>query len=169
MQNITWETLQEVINGTTMNTQEQESPPLYRLVNNFSWYLLIGAGDEVTEFTNGNQFAIAFEDYPDKQFSGTIVGNVSENGKFTYVVEMTEDIGSLINIRRADAQIYTMFDGLKVPESAIIEQNDQQGVNVVIENERIFIPVEVKIISEGQAIVLPLNEGELAVGQEVEV
>ncbi len=171
IKSVTSETVRNIIDGTAENqlAEDGAAQPLYRLVNNFKWYILIDSQNAVREFANGNTFAIVFDDYPDRQFEGTVVGNVTEDGQYVYVVEISEDIGSLLNTRRADAKIYTTFEGLKVPEESVKEQDGQAGVYVVIGREKTFVPVEVKIVKDGSAIISPIEEGTLlAAGQHIE-
>ena len=171
IKDVTSQDIQNILNGTMQGpaVQDGAAQPLYRLVNNFKWYVLVDSDTAMREFANNNTFAVVFDDYPDRQFQGTVVGNITVDTDHLYVLELSEDIGSLLNTRRADARVSTTFEGLKIPEESIKERDGATGVYVVTGREKTFVPVEVKIIKDGSAIVLPQGEGSmLAAGQHIE-
>jgi putative membrane fusion protein len=173
LQEITYSNIEDILNGTTIPHDTQAdtgAAPLYRLVNNFKWYILIETSEPMKEFANQNTFQIVFDDFQGKQHEGTVVGHIAEETGYIYVVEVLEDIGELLSARRADARVFTKFEGLKVPEEALRENDGETGVNVVTGNGKEFVPVNVEIIKDGSAIITPLSEGAvLASGQQVEV
>ncbi|MEG2881349.1 MAG: HlyD family efflux transporter periplasmic adaptor subunit [Christensenella sp.] len=149
---------------------DEAEKPVYRLVNNFKWYLLVYSEKEIPEFANGKVFSIAFDDYITRQYDGTVMGTVEEGNSFIYTIEINDDIGELLNVRRTDAKVFTQFSGLKVPEKALVKKNDVIGVNVVVGNEKTFVPVNVDIIKNENAIVAPIEPNSpLAENQHVEV
>ncbi|MEG0785106.1 MAG: HlyD family efflux transporter periplasmic adaptor subunit, partial [Christensenella sp.] len=118
----------------------------------------------------GKVFSIAFDDYITRQYDGTVMGTVEEGNSFIYTIEINDDIGELLNVRRTDAKVFTQFSGLKVPEKALVKKNDVIGVNVVVGNEKTFVPVNVDIIKNENAIVAPIEPNSpLAENQHVEV
>ncbi|MEG0784821.1 MAG: HlyD family efflux transporter periplasmic adaptor subunit, partial [Christensenella sp.] len=125
---------------------DEAEKPVYRLVNNFKWYLLVYSENKIPEFANGKVFSIAFDDYITRQYDGTVMGTVEEDDSFIYTIEINDDIGELLNVRRTDARVFTQFSGLKVPEKALVKKNDVIGVNVVVGHEKTFVPVNVDII-----------------------
>lgn len=131
--------------------------PLYRLVDNFSWYVVLEPRERVLEFANDNAFAVTFADYPDRRFEGRIIGNISEGDTYLYVMEFSEDIGQLVNTRRAMATLSASFDGLIVPEKAVVTSGGQQGVYVLENKVRTFVPVNVRIVQDGEAVVEALD------------
>ncbi|MEA4854474.1 MAG: HlyD family efflux transporter periplasmic adaptor subunit [Christensenella sp.] len=157
--------------SSTNENEETSDKPLFRLVNNYKWYLAVNSDVEIPELAQGNVFSIAFDDYMDKQYQGTVVGTVKEEeGGYTYAIEIDDDIGQLINTRRTNAKVFASFQGLKVPEKAIQEKDGVTGVTVVAGNDKTFVPVDVKIVKDGSAIIVPAQEGSiLAVNQHVEV
>ncbi len=178
IQRLTSADLAEIFDGTGGLSQEtaqaavQETvqTPLFRLVNNFKWYVLVRSEAPIREFANGNQFTIAFDDYMDKQYTGTVVGSITEPKINIYVVEITEDIGQLLTARRTDTNFYTKFQGLRVPENAIAQKDGEQGVTLVEGGKRAFVPVNVKTIKNGFAIIESADpQTPLSSGQNVEV
>lgn len=152
--------VRSILGGTLPMAQIAEgTEPLYRLVNNFQWYIVIPSRDAMLEFANDNTFRVSFEGYPDRQFEGTVIGNISEGDDHLYVMEFNEDIGSLVNTRRARARISTTFSGLDVPVDALKDQDGRAGVYVVENKSSTFVPVTVRCMDSTQAIVEPIDSG----------
>ena len=90
----------QVLNGTTKSQQESSDEgaekQIYRLVNNFKWYLVVRSDQEIPEFANDNSFSIAFDDYISRQYQGIVVGNVKEEDGYVYAIEIDDDIGELL-------------------------------------------------------------------------
>lgn len=173
IENIKSSDILDILNGTTgsQETQGEETEqPAYRLVNSYKWYLVIRSEEEIPEFTNDREFSIAFNDYVERQYQGVVSGAVKEENDYLYVIEISDDIGELLNVRRADTRVFTQFTGLKVPEKALKEKDGVTGVNVVVGREKTFVPVTVDIIKDGNAIVTPAEaDSLLAERQHVEV
>lgn len=172
IENITSADLLAILEGSPTpdsgTTDESSSTPLFRLVNNFQWYILLYSPQPIPEITRDTTFTIAFDEYMDRQYQGKVVGTVAEDQSSIYILEMQEDIGELLDVRRADARLRTSYSGMKVPESAIVTEEGVLGVYVVADKDKIFVPIDVKIQKDGQAIILPKDEASmLYVGQEV--
>jgi len=172
IENITSADLLAILEGsqtaTTGATDESTEKPLFRLVNNFKWYILLYSPQPIPEITRDTTFTIAFDEYLDRQYQGKVVGTVTEDQSSIYILEMQEDIGELLDVRRTDAKLRTSYSGMKVPENAIVTEDGVLGVYVVSDKDKVFVPIDVKIQKDGQAIILPKEEGSLlSVGQEV--
>lgn len=172
---ITSADVNEILNGgaeESQNTAADDSAqaPLYRLVNNYQWFLVTQSDTEIPEFAQGNTFSIAFDDYLDKPYTGRVVGTVKEETGYVYALEITDDIGQLLNARRTDVKVFSKFEGMKVPEKAIQDKEGVTGVTVVAGRDKTFVPVDVKIIKDGSAIIAPVDaDSILTVNQHVEV
>ncbi len=172
---ITSADVNEILNGgadskQNVSTEDSVEKPLFRLVNNYQWFLVTQSDVEIPEFAQGNVFSIAFDDYLDKPYSGTVVGTVKEDGGYVYALEITDDIGQLLNVRRTDAKVFAKFEGMKVPQKAIQDKDGVTGVTVVAGRDKTFVPVNVKIIKDESAIIEPAEVGSiLTVNQHVEV
>jgi putative membrane fusion protein len=150
-------------------TASETERPLYRLVDNYKWYLLIVSADPIQEFESDNDFMIVFKDYVDQQYTGKVVGKREEEAGFIYAIEINDDIGPLLNTRRADATIHTVFEGIKVPSKSIKTVENVQGVYLIEDNEKTFIPVNVLIDQDGYSIIEPIDGSDtLQAGQEIE-
>ena len=175
LQEITYADIEEILNGNTDTASQPHRDdngmtPLYRLVNNYKWYLLIETDHPMKELANQNSMQVMFDSFQGKQYEGTVVGYIGEDAKFIYVIEILDDIGELLTVRRADARVFMKFEGLKAPQEALKEKDGDVGVYVVDGKERDFVPVKVEIIKDGNAIISPLDDSMiLTSGQKVEV
>lgn len=164
LQELTYSDIKEILNGSESTSirqsasNSQASQPLYRLINNFKWYILVDVEQPMREFNQGNTFTISFEDVTTRTYEGTVVGRIVEDQRCMYVLEILDDIGELLSVRRINARLYTKFEGLKVPTNAITEQNGTTGVTAVTENGNIFVPVTIDIESGDNAIINPVEE-----------
>lgn len=169
---LTIKNINDIINGSTLSKagSSDTQRPLYRLVNNVQWYLLIVTLTPIREFGTGTNFEIAFNDYPDKQYAGKVIGNrMEQESGYIYAIQINDDIGPLLNVRRADAKIHTTFTGMKVPSKAVKTVDKQQGVYLIENNQKKFVPVNVLIDQGGNSIIKAANEGDtLHAGQEIE-
>lgn len=154
LRNVNAAVIDALLAGTLQVAQEEEEArPLYRLVDNFSWYMVVHPPSRVLEFANDNVFSVTFMDFPDRAFEGRVIGNISEGDTYLYVLEFSEDIGPFVNVRRTTATLRADFEGLLVPQQALTEVNGTQGVEVLENNVRTFVPVDVRIIKDGQAVI----------------
>ena len=155
IRNVSAEVVEALLNGTlqVQTDEEDTARPLYRLVDNFSWYAVLEPSEHILEFANDNTFSVVFEDDPERRFEGRIIGNIAEGTRYLYVMEFSEDIGGLVNTRRTTATLSAVFDGLIVPERAVVTVGGQQGVYVLENKVRSFVPVNVRIVQNGEALV----------------
>lgn len=152
--------VRSILDGTLPMAQIAEgTEPLYRLVNNFQWYIVIPSYESVLEFANDNVFAVEFTEYPDRKFEGTIIGHIVEGSDHLYVMEFNEDIGQLVNTRRATARLTADFTGFRVPVDAVRQVDGKDGVYVVHEPDTTFVPVTVRATENSEAIVVPDDPG----------
>ena len=168
--NITIDDVNDILNGSTLVQTDSDSldKPLYRIVNSYKWYLLAVSPLEIPEYEMGRSFYIAFNEYLDKQYTGTVVGVREENFGYIYAIEVNDDIGPLLSTRRTTADIYTIFEGLQIPSSCIKTVNDEKGVYVKTGNSETFVPVTVEIEKDGKSIIKPANSSfTLNAGMEI--
>lgn len=171
IEQLTIKNINDIVNGSALTqvVSSEAERPLYRLVNNYKWYLLIVSGEPIHEFESDNEFMIAFKEYVDKQYTGKVVGQREEDAGFIYAIEVNDDIGPLLNTRRADATIHTVFEGIKVPSGSVKTVENIKGVYVVDDKKKTFVPVSVLIDKGGYSIIRPVNENDtLKAGQEIE-
>ena len=170
IEQLTIKDINDILNGSTLTqiTADSAETPLYRLVNSYDWYLLIVSKNAIDEFDMGQTFQIAFDEYLDKQYTGSVVGVREEDAGFVYAIEIQDDIGTLLNTRRTTAKIYSVFEGVKVPASAVKTVEGMTGVYVVDGYEKTFVPVRVLIEQDGMAIIEAADDSvKIAAGMEI--
>ena len=80
---------------------------------------------------------------------------------------VTSNVRTVLNTRTSQATVGELYvSGLQVPLNALRQQNGQIGV-VLTDGNGIFVPVEVLMQDNENAVVMPLDVGALAEGQKV--
>ena len=97
---------------------------------------------------------MTFEGYFERPYSAKVTSvRTLDSGDKLYILEMTEDIGPLLSVRTADAQMHLDFTGMMVPEKAIFTQDDQKLIKLVQGDTANLIPVDV-LISDGENCII---------------
>ena len=159
--------LEEVSEGKTVETAGEDTAyaPLYRVVDENEWYVVMLSDKKIPEMFLGNIFTIVFDDYLETQYTGVVydVSELEENDGFVYTILIQDNIGPLIGERRVSAKVYTVIEGMRVP-TACIRETDQ--VNYVETTDGQIVPVF--IIADGgdyQYIQTYQGEATLEIGQ----
>lgn len=144
--------LEEVSAGKTVSTsgEEQANVPLYRVVNEGEWYVVLLSGKKVPEMFLGNAFTMVFDDYLDVQHTGTVfnIQELENNDGYVYTIQVKDNIGPMIGDRRVTARLVTTIEGMRVPRSCI---RLEDGINYVERVTGEYVPVLV-IGSEGDNV-----------------
>lgn len=115
--------LEEVIAGKTVETlgDNQAFIPLYRVVNQNEWYVILLSDVDIPEMYIGNGFSIIFDDYLDSQQTGVLFEKTTleNNDGFVYTILIRDDIGALLGERRISAKLYNVQEGMRIPRSCI--------------------------------------------------
>ena len=159
--------LEEVADGKTIETAEEDTAfaPLYRVVDENEWYVVMYSAERIPEMFRSNIFSIVFDDYLESQYTGVVydVTELEENDGFVYTILIQDDIGPLLGDRRVSAKVYTVIESMRVPTACVRETD---GVNYVETTDGQIVPVF--IIANGgtyQYIQTYEGEAELQVGQ----
>ena len=163
----TKEVIQEVGSGKTIETAEEDAAyaPLYRVVDENEWYVVMLSDEQIPEMFAGNIFTIVVEDYLDTQFTGIVydVSKLEENDGFVYTILIQDNIGPLLGERRVSAKVYTVIEGMRVP-TACVRETDQ--VSYVETTDGQIVPVF--IIADGgdyQYVQTYQDQATLEIGQ----
>ena len=115
--------LEEVSEGKTIETAEEDQAyaPLYRVVNENEWYVVMLSDSEIPEMFLGDVFSIVFDDYLDTQYTGVVydAAELEENDGFVYTILIQDNIGPLLGERRVSAKLYTVIEGMRVPKACV--------------------------------------------------
>ena len=159
--------LEEVSEGKTVETPEHDQAyrPLYRVVDENEWYVVLLSDKRIPEMFIGSGFSLIFDDYLDFQFTGAVV-NMSElenNNGFVYTILIEDDIGPLLDKRRVSAKVYNEMEGMRVPASCVKSTDE---VDYVETPDGEVIPVYI-IADDGEYVFIQtyLGEKTLEIGQ----
>lgn len=147
--------------------EAQAFRPLYRLVNNHNWYVIIVDRENRQLLQNKGTYDLVFEGYHDDSFRGKVIQSKRNKKDMYYVMEMKEEIGPLLNVRKGKITIDNTFEGLKVPVKGIEQREGEKGIIRFEQGKRVFVPVEVIIKDEEYAIVKPKDTESLEVNQQI--
>ena len=159
--------LEEVQSGKTIETAEEDTAyaPLYRVVDENEWYVVMRSDERIPEMFRGNIFSIVFDDYLESQYTGVVydVTELEENDGFVYTVLIQDNIGSLLGERRVSAKVLSVIEGLRVPTACIKEA---EQVSYVETEDGQIVPVFI-IADSGDYQYVQTYEGEaeLSIGQ----
>ena len=159
--------LEEISAGKIIETPEHDQAfaPLYRVVDENEWYVVMHADERIAEMFIGNGFSLIFDDYLETQYTGVVVDatKLENNDGFVYTILIEDDIGPLLDKRRVSAKVYNEMKGLRVPASCV-KSTDQ--VDYVETPEGEIIPVLI-IADDGEYVFIQTYSGEktLKIGQ----
>ena len=142
--------LQEVEAGKTIKTSEkdQATAPLYRVVNENAFYVVMYSDKKIPEMYEGNKFTLVFDDYLDYQYTGTVfnVTELEKNDGYVYTILIQDNIGPLLGDRRVTAKLYSVQEAWRVPAGCV---KKSEGVDYVETADGRIIPVMVVADKDG--------------------
>lgn len=140
---------------------------IYRIVNQEKWYVALVADAEVWNPVVGQEYYLQMQGFEDLAFTASVTSVQKESGTLLAVFEIDDPIGPLIYQRTGKAMMSITISGLSVTNKAIYEQNGQKGVWLYDVPGGTFIPVEVLSDDGKNALIQPLVDGAIDVGQRV--
>ena len=158
-----------VLSGANLaNTKATRSGGIYRIVDQDKWYVAVltdGAG--WTPVQGQDNYFMQLEGFDDLSFTAAVYSVQKENGATLAVFEINDPIGPLIYQRTGKAQFSITLTGLSVRADALYNQNGQMGVWVYDVPGGTFVPVEVLSTDGNIAMIQPLVENALQLGQPI--
>lgn len=157
-----------VLNGGKLaNTQKTRSEGIYRIVDQDDWYVAILANAEEWTPVVGQSYFLQMEGYDDLSYTATVTSVLKENGNVLAVFKVDDPMGALIYKRTGKAQFSITLTGLSVDSKALYDQQGQIGVWLYDVPGGTFVPVEVLHDDGDIAMIQPLVDGVLQLGQKV--
>lgn len=157
-----------VLNGGKLaNTQKTMSEGIYRIVDQDDWYVAILANAEEWTPVVGQSYFLQMEGYDDLSYTATVTSVLKESGNVLAVFKVDDPMGSLIYKRTGKAQFSITLTGLSVDSKALYDQQGQIGVWLYDVPGGTFVPVEVLHDDGDIAMIQPLVDGVLQLGQKV--
>jgi hypothetical protein len=141
----------------------RQSKPVYRLVGDTEWYVLLIAAEGDLNASFGQLFSFQMDGFIDVIYTGMV--DKIQNG--IIALRVTDLIGPLINQRSGSFTIGANISGLVVPAGSLKNYGNQIGVYLSDRHGGSFVPVQV-LSSDGRgALVRPIIDGSLIAGQYV--
>jgi hypothetical protein len=146
--------LEEISAGKTVSISEKDQAykPLYRVVSEDNWYVVLLSENRIPEMLQGNVFSMVFDDYLDKQYTGSVynIQELENNEGYVYTIKINENIGPMLGDRRVSARLATTIQGWRIPRSCL---KPEDGVNYVENESGEYVPVAV-VGSEGDSVLV---------------
>ena len=117
MQNLTVQNIQDITAGKSFYQQDGQdvTKPLYRLVEQNLFYVVMVADEQVPEFANNTAFQVQFSGDEESTYVGKVIGYVEDSGQYLYYLEFNEDVSKLLTARRVSMKITSDYVGIEVP------------------------------------------------------
>ncbi len=169
LSDINLETVRAVLDGRKPDAAKSRlTTNVFRMVSVDKWYIILLSSDPDWNPVSGHPISFQMTGFPDVSYTGTVVRAQKSEGAIMAQLEIRGELGPLINQRKGKAEIGAQLSGLIVPLRALTEQAGQQGVWLSdVPGGGTFIPVEVLSRGSGNALIKPIREGTLGVGQRV--
>ncbi len=158
-----------VLAGNNLETTRQtRSGGIYRIVDQDHWYVAVLAnGNTWTPMVGQDNYYMQMEGFDDLSFTASVHSVQKENDTTLAVFEVRDPIGPLIYCRKGKAQFSITLTGLSVRTEALYNENGQVGVWVYDVPGGTFVPVEVLSTDGSIAMIQPVVDGALQLGQTV--
>ncbi len=164
---LTPEQLRTVLAGGSLGGGRSRTQGIYRVVNQNRWYAVILAEGDNWNPVVGQQYYLQMEGFEDVSYDASVTRVQKMDGQVIAEFEINDPIGPLLYERSGKVALSTELSGLSVPSEALYEQNGQIGVWVYDVPGGTFVAVEVLSNDGKNALVQPLLDGALQLGQRI--
>ena len=142
---------------------------VYRIVNQNQWYVALVTDAKTWNPVVGQPYTLQMEGFEDLSFTAFVTSVQKESGTILAVFQINDPIGALIYQRTGRARLTATISGLSVSSKALSEENGQLGVWLIDVGGETFVPVEVLSSDGRDALIQPLVDGALGIGQRVRI
>ncbi len=158
-----------VLSGSSLeNTRQTRTTGIYRIVDQNHWFVaVLASGNTWTPVVGQDNYFMQLEGFDDLIYTASVYSVQKEGDTTLAVFEIKDPIGPLIYRRSGKAQFNIELTGLSVRVEALYNQNGQMGVWVYDVPGGTFVPVEVLSTDGSIAMIQPLVDGALQLGQTV--
>lgn len=166
---LTIQDIRSVLGGAALaTTQATRQNGICRIVDQDKWYVaVLIEGNNWTPMVGQDNYYMLMEGFDDLAFNAAVTSVQKDNGVTLAVFEVDNPIGPLIYRRTGRAQFSITLQGLAVRTEALYNDNGQMGVWVYDVPGGTFVPVEVLSTNGNIAMIQPLVDGSLTLGQTV--
>ena len=159
MTKLTTQNIEDILGGKSFYKQDTATAtnPLYRLVDQNLWYVVFMTEERVPEFENNTAFKVRFFEGDDDVYVGNVIDCVQDGSNYLYYFEFNQPVDKLLTVRQVNAEITADYVGIKVPMSAIVEEEGVKGVYYQDGEKKVFEPITVLIQEGDMAIIQPVD------------
>ena len=149
--------------GKLGDAKSIKTTDVYRLVDQDSWYVALVLSDNSWNPVVGQQYYLQMEGFEDLSFTAYVTSVQKDMAVF----QINDPMGPLLYQRSGKAKLSSTISGLSVVSKALYEQNGQMGVWLYDVPGGTFVPVEVLSNDGKYALIQPLVDGAIGIGQRV--
>ena len=154
--------------GGLANTKATKSNGIYRIVNQEHWYVAaLVEGNSWTPVKGQDDYVVQIDGFDDLSFTASVYSVKKENNTTLAIFEIQAPLGPLVYQRAGKAHFSVTLSGLSVRAEALYDNNGQLGVWLHDTPEGTFVPVEVLSTDGKIAMIKPVTDGALQLGQSV--
>ena len=149
-------------------TKQTRNNGVYRIVDQAHWYVaVLTEGNLWTPLIGQVDYDMKLEGFDDLVFRASVSSVQKDSGTTLAVFEINDPMGPLIYQRAGRAEFSINLTGLAVSMDALYNENGQMGVWLYDVPGGTFVPVEVLSTDGTIAMIQPMVEGALQLGQTV--
>ena len=115
----------------------------------------------------GTTYKLVLEQFSNTVVDAQVLSFTRSGGELLLRLAVIGDVEDVLYMRTCSAQLGEYVDCLKVPDGALYEKNNTQGVVLVTAENQVFVPVNVLRREGGTAYITPVQTGTLSNGQTV--
>lgn len=169
IKSLTIQDIRTVLGGAPLaTTQSTRQNGICRIVDQDKWYVaVLIEGNNWTPMVGQDNYYMMMEGFDDLAFNAAVTSVQKDSGITLAVFEVDNPMGPLIYRRTGRAQFSITLQGLAVRAEALYNDNGQMGVWVYDVPGGTFVPVEVLSTNGNIAMIQPLVDGALTLGQTV--
>ena len=156
-----------VIAGAPLGESSSRLTDIYRLVDQNEWYVAILTDGQSWNPVLDQVYYLQFEGFEDLVYSAKVTRVQKVDNEVLAVFLVEDPIGPMIYQRSGRVTLSSQLTGLSVLAEALSDQNGQLGVWLFDVPGGTFVPVEVLSNDGSRALIQPLADGALEVGDPV--
>lgn len=148
------------VSGTVDSLGGAGDSLLYRLVNPREWYAVFVSDTSAdVSLLEGTSYAVTFDGYEDQVFLGKALSPTHSESGILNTLEMSEDMGPLLNSRVITLSAESSVSGILVPLDALGEKDGASIITIVGTDGEYDVAVDIIAMDEENAIIAS-REGE---------
>lgn len=158
IKNITYEQLQAINTDTgkkNLPTQIEANQPVVKIIDNFSWYIALKPERQLEE---GRSYYISLGD-SDEKIKAKLTNIQGDASLGVFLIN--RDLEGFLDSRKIRVEVVTgTYTGYKIPATALVLNEEGEGVYIIERGKRLFKPVEIVTQNENDIIVTGLKLGD---------